>query len=176
MNVSLEELESGLDEIRRSPRDTGTLTLIVRRPGADEREVLEEGTLDVAQGLAGDSWSPDDDPEGVAQLTVMNARVMARLSADRTRWALAGDQLFVDFDLSEANVPAGTRLAIGSAVIEVTPEPHTGCGKFASRFGVDAVKFVNSTVGRALHLRGINARVVRSGTIRAGDPVRKLTS
>ena len=89
------------------------------------------------------------------------------------RWGLAGDQLFVDFDISGENAPAGTRLAIGSALIEVTAQPHTGCAKFMQRFGVDAMKFVNSPKGRALHLRGINARVVVPGRIQTGDRIKK---
>jgi MOSC domain-containing protein YiiM len=89
-------------------------------------------------------------------------------------WQLAGDQLFIDLDLSEENLPPGTQLAMGTAVIEVTAEPHTGCGKFIARFGVDAVKFVNSPIGQRLRLRGVNARVVRSGRIRVGDSIRKL--
>jgi MOSC domain-containing protein YiiM len=142
---------------------------------------LNESRLDVAFGLDGDNWksrgstrTPDGSANPETQITVMNARVIALLSPDKDRWPLAGDQLYVDFDLSETNVPAGTRLAIGEAVIEVTPPPHTGCGKFAARFGKDAVKFVNSEQGKALHMRGINTKVVKSGAIRAGDVVKKI--
>jgi hypothetical protein len=175
------ELEAGLEEIRRSPADAGVLRLIVRRPAVETREVLARAELRLDEGLAGDTWrirSSSRTPDGTAhpdmQLNVMNARAIALIAQSEDRWALAGDQLFVDLDLSEANVPAGTRLAIGSATIEVTSQPHTGCAKFVSRFGRDAVEFVNSTVGRELHLRGINARVVVPGTIRAGDLVTKL--
>jgi MOSC domain-containing protein YiiM len=108
------------------------------------------------------------------QLNLINARLIALLAQDKARWPLAGDQLYVDLDLSEENLPPGTRLTIGAAVIEVTDQPHTGCKKFAARFGADAVKFVNSPEGKALHLRGINAKVVQGGTIRAGDTVRKI--
>ena len=174
-----EELLAGLGAIRESPVDEGTLDLIVRRPQIGEREVLEEGVLDAARGLVGDNWAsrgssrtPDGRAHPDMQLNLMNSRVIALVAQDPARWPLAGDQLFVDLDLSEANMPAGTRLAIGSAVIEVTSQPHTGCDKFVSRFGLDAMKFVNSPVGRDLHLRGINARVVQPGTIRAGDRVR----
>lgn len=174
--VTLHDLEAGLDEIRQSPQDAGRLTFIVRRPAVSEREVVEEASLDVSRGLVGDRWSPRHDPDAYAQLTLMNARVIARLTPDRSQWAAAGDQLFVDFDLSAMNAPPGTRLAIGSAIIEITPEPHTGCRKFIARFGEDAAKFVNSPTGRALNLRGVNARVVSSGTIRVGDAVRKQSS
>lgn len=153
----------------------------MRRPAAGEREVLQEGQLDVDEGLVGDTWKkrvssrrPDKSPHPDMQLNVMNARAIGLVAQEKERWPLAGDQLFVDLDLSEANLPAGTRLAMGSAVIEVTSQPHTGCQKFAERFGLDAVKFVNSPVGKELHLRGINARVVQPGTIRAGDIIRKV--
>ncbi|HMF56341.1 MAG TPA: hypothetical protein VK619_08350 [Pyrinomonadaceae bacterium] len=175
------ELEAGLDEIRRSPRDEGVLKLIVRRPRIDEREVLEEGELNLMEGLAGDSWrlrgssrTSDGSSHPETQLNIMNARVIDLVAQDKDRWQLAGDQLYIDMDLSAENLPAGTQLALGSAVIEVTPQPHTGCKKFVARFGLDAMKFVNSPVGRELHLRGINARVVRAGVIRVGDLIRKV--
>ncbi len=166
--LDLATLEAGLDEIRSSPRESGRLELIVRRPAENEREVLAEAELDPVEGLLGDRGSPN--PK--LQITLMNARVAALVAGDPERRALAGDQLYVDFDLSSANLPAGTRLAVGSARIEITDEPHTGCGKFAARFGVDALKFVNSGVGRELNLRGVNARVVAGGPIRTGDPIR----
>jgi hypothetical protein len=147
-----------------------------------ERELLQRGDLNLAEGLEGDTWrvrkstrTRDGSPHPGMQLNIMNARAAALVAQDAARWALAGDQLFVDLDLSAENLPAGTLLAIGSAVIEVTDQPHTGCGKFVERFGVDAMKFVNSPVGRDLHLRGINARVVVPGGITVGDRVRKVT-
>lgn len=180
-HLTMAELEAGLDEIRESPKDSGALDLIVRRPKVNERVVLEEGTLDLNEGLAGDSWkrrgsgrTQDGGPHPDMQLNVMNSRVAALVAQNRDRWALAGDQLFVDLDLSADNLPPGTGLALGKAVIEVTPQPHTGCHKFVSRFGLDAMLFVNSPVGKELHLRGINAKVVQPGAIRVGDVVRKI--
>lgn len=180
-HLTWEELEAGLDEVRRSPKDGGVLELIVRRPGVDEREVLEAGELDTAVGLVGDSWrlrpssrTPDKSPHPEMQLNVMNARAIALVARERGRWPLAGDQLFLDLDLSGENLPAGTQLALGTAVIEVTAQPHTGCKKFVARFGLDAMKFVNSEVGKSLRLRGLNAKVVQPGTIRVGDVARKL--
>ncbi len=182
-HLTLEQLESGLEHIRQSPGDVGVLKLISRRPDTDEREVVDEAQLDPAHGLMGDNWKARGSrsaADGLAnpemQLNVMNARVIGLIAPDKTRWALAGDQLFVDFDLSEANVPPGTRLAIGSAVIEVTAPPHLGCKKFSARFGPDAMKFVNSPEGKQLHLRGVNAKVIQAGGIRAGDDVRKIGS
>jgi MOSC domain-containing protein YiiM len=161
-------------DVRRSPSDEGTVALIVCRPAVGERRVLAEATLDVREGLIGDGWHVRDQaPHPDRQLTLMNARAAALVAGSRERWPLAGDQLFVDLDLGEANLPPGTRLRIGSAEIEVTAEPHRGCGKFSKRFGVDAVKFVNSAVGRELNLRGINAKVVDGGTVRTGDPIRR---
>jgi hypothetical protein len=181
-HATAEELEAGLAEICRSPRNDGTLELIVRRPNIGHREVVHEAALDVAIGLVGDSWknrgsalTPDGSPHPGMQLNLMNSRVIALLTRDRERWPLAGDQLFVDLDLSADNLPPGTQLAIGSAVIEVTAHPHIGCRKFVARFGVDAAAFVNSPRGRQLRLRGINARVTQAGIIRAGDAVKKYT-
>jgi hypothetical protein len=179
--LPLSSLETGLDVIRQSPKDDGVLQLIVRRPQVNAREVLEICTLDVAHGLTGDSWnqrrssrSRTGEPHPDMQLNIVNARAIALVARSRDRWALAGDQLYIDLDLSADNLPAGTRLSIGSAIVEVTAVPHTGCGKFAARFGVDAVKFVNSPVGRQLNLRGINAKVIQPGTIRVGDIARKV--
>ena len=180
-HLTAAELEAGLDHIRRSPADDGRVELIVRRPEVDQREVLEEGELDVEIGLVGDTWrarSSNRTDDGSAhpdmQLNVMNARCVALLAQVPERRQLAGDQLYLDLDLSGANLPPGTRLALGSAVIEVTDQPHTGCAKFSSRFGVEALRFVNSDVGKELHLRGINAKVVQSGVVRTGDTARKL--
>ena len=180
-HVSISELEAGMDHIRQSPRDNGTLKMIVRRPNVDEREVLSEGELNSEDGLVGDTWkvrgsrhATDGSANVNAQITVMNSRVIASLAQDEERWALAGDQLYIDLDLSGDNLPAGTRLAIGSAILEVSAVPHTGCAKFGHRFGTDATKFVNSPEGKQLHLRGINARVVQAGRIRVGDEVRKV--
>lgn len=180
-HLTMTELEAGLSEIRRSPKDEGTLEMIVCRPQVNERLVLAEGELHPARGLVGDSWSvrgssrtADGSAHPEMQLNIMNSRMIALLAQERERWALAGDQLYLDLDLSEENLPAGTRLALGTAVIEVTPQPHTGCQKFVARFGLEAMKFVNSVVGRQLRLRGINAKVVRGGKISVGQVVRKL--
>ena len=181
MHPTIADLEAGLDHIRSSPADGGTLELIVRRPAVDEREVLAEGRLDLDEGLVGDTWrargsrhTPDGSSETDKQLNVMNARAVALFAAAPERRALAGDQLYVDLDLSHANLPPGTRLAIGEAVIEVTAAPHTGCAKFRKRFGEDALKFTRTDAGVDLRLRGIAAKVVTGGTIRQGDSVKKI--
>ncbi|MBA2332651.1 MAG: MOSC domain-containing protein [Actinobacteria bacterium] len=180
--LTAEELEAGLEEILRAPRLEGVVRMIVRRPAVDERDVLEECALDLVEGLVGDSWktrgskrTPDGSSHPEMQLNVMNARVVDLVAAgDPERWALAGDQLYVDLDLSEENLPPGTRLGLGSAVLEVTAEPHTGCAKFHSRFGGPAHRFVNTKAHRHLRLRGLNAKVVQAGTVRRGDSIRKL--
>ena len=173
-HTTADEFRAGLDHIRAAPSDRGTVELIVRRPAVDEREVVEEGELDLVVGLIGDRWHLGASPINDAQLTLMNARAAELIARTRERWPLAGDQLYVDFDLSVDNLPAGTRLAVGKAVVEVTAVPHTGCAKFSARFGTDALKFVNKSPGRELRLRGANARVVTPGPVRAGDTIAKL--
>ena len=173
-HATADELLAGLDQIRAAPSDRGTVELIVRRPAVDEREVVEECELDLVVGLIGDRWHLGASPINDAQLTLMNARAAELIARTRERWPLAGDQLYVDLDLSVDNLPAGTRLAVGKAVVEVTAVPHTGCAKFSARFGTDALKFVNKSPGRELRLRGANARVVMPGPVRAGDTIAKL--
>lgn len=182
-HLDLERLEAGLEEIRRSPADGGPLLMIVRRPGVDQREVVEEARLDVAVGVVGDSWqdrpsssSADGGPHPDAQVTIINSRMVDLVARSRERWPLAGDQLVIDLDMSAENLPPGTRLSIGSAVIEVTEKPHTGCLKFAGRFGHDALRFVSTPEAMAMRLRGVNTRVVQSGAIRAGDTVGKIAA
>jgi hypothetical protein len=179
----LTRLEERLDHIRDAPADGGTVELIARRPAEDEREVLTEAVLDLREGLVGDTWrvrgssrTPDGGPNPESQLTLMNARAAAAIAGDRERWALAGDQFYVDLDLSLANLSPGSRIQIGSAVIELSETPHTGCVKFSARFGNDALRFVNSPVGRELRLRGANCKVVIPGVVRPGDAIRKLPS
>jgi hypothetical protein len=180
-HLDTEALERGLDSVRSAPRDVGTVDLIVRRPVEDRREVLEVGELDLTVGLVGDDWSrrpsartDDGAPHPDMQLNVMNSRVTALVAGQRDRWPLAGDQLYLDLDLSVDNLPAGTRLALGTAVIEITDQPHLGCAKFTRRFGLDAHRWVNSEHGKRLRLRGACAKVVQPGTVRAGDAVTKL--
>jgi hypothetical protein len=179
-HAELAALEEGLESIRSAPSDVGRVELIVRRPASGEREVLAEGRLDPVEGLVGDNWrvrgsraTEDGAAHPDLQLTLMNARVAALVARTPDRWALAGDQIYVDFDLSCESLPPGSQVEIGSAVIEVTAAPHTGCGKFIKRFGVDAMKFVNSDTGRELNLRGINTRVISAGSVRRGDTIRR---
>ena len=172
-HLSYAELAAGLPEIERSPRERGTLELIVRRPSRGQRELVDAGRLDVEEGLVGDRWALGK-RRRAHQLTLINSRLVALVARSRDRWPLAGDQLYVDFDLSLEHLPPGTRVAVGAAQIEVSPEPHTGCRLFAERYGRDAQRFVGSEQGHALQLRGINAWVVKSGEVHVGDDVRAL--
>jgi len=180
-HLTKEELEAGLDHIRESPMDHGELKLLVCRPAEGEREVLEEGQLDLELGLVGDNWktrgsSRTNDGFGHPdmQLNIMNARAAALVAVEKDRLPLAGDQFYLDLNLSDENLPAGSHLRIGEAVVEITEIPHNGCKKFVERFGMDAVKFVNSPVGKELHLRGVNAKVVKPGVVRVGDKAVKI--
>ncbi len=186
-HLSAAELDDGLASVRLSPSDDGHLALIVCRPGIDQRKLLAEAILDTDEGVVGDSWKrrgTRDRPAKLdAQVTIMNARVAAlvagegdrrQLPRDGDRRQLAGDQLYIDLDISQSNLPPGTLLSIGSAVIEVSARPHLGCKKFAARFGEDALDFVNSPLGRELRLRGANTRIVKPGSICVGDRVSKI--
>lgn len=179
--LSLDEIIERLAQAGPSPLNEGRLEMIVRRPAVEQREVLEQAELSEIEGLIGDNWrvrgshsTLDGRAHPDAQVTLMNSRVIQALSHDRSGWAQAGDQLFVDLDLSDENLPAGQRIAIGSAILEITAKPHTGCAKFSSRFGSGAIHFVNSPEGRRDRRRGVNARVVQAGVIRLGDTARKI--
>lgn len=178
-HATLDELEAGLEAVRTAPADVGTLELIVARPARGQRELLAEGTFDRRHGLVGDRWRPkrgSGNGDSGHQVTVMSARMAALVAGgnDHAQWAQAGDQLYVDFDIGEANLPIGSRFAVGDVVLEVSPSPHTGCGKFIRRFGVDSMKLISSPTGRELRLRGVIARVVVPGAVSRGDAVRRL--
>ncbi|MGD9588513.1 MAG: MOSC domain-containing protein [Pyrinomonadaceae bacterium] len=179
IHLTLAELEQGMESVLASPKNEGVLEMIVRRPAVDEREVLSRGSLEVENGLVGDNWltrgsSRTTDGRGhpEMQLNVINYRFAHLIAGSRERVPLAGDQLYVDLDLSPANLPPGTTLEIGGAVIEVTAIPHLGCKKFVGRFGIEAMKFANSDFGRVHSLRGINAKVLEGGAVAIGNRVR----
>ncbi len=180
-HLTAAELEAGLAHILQAPQDAGELALIVRRPSENEREVLAEGQLDLAKGLVGDTWCvrgssrmPDNSPHPDMQINIINARVIGLLAREKERWPLAGDQLYIDLDLSAENLPPGTRLQIGTAIIAITDQPHTGCSKFMARFGQEALKFISNPTGKRYNMRGVNAKVIQPGMIRTGDIVKKV--
>jgi|TARA_B100001741_G_scaffold84376_2_gene68655 MOSC domain-containing protein YiiM len=180
-HLNTDELEAGLEEALTSPTDEGIVNLIVCRPDVGQRKVLQSAEFSLEIGLVGDNWSkkpysksPDGGPHPEMQVTMINSRVLDLITAgDSSRMAVPGDQLVVDFDLSRENIPPGTKLNIGSAIIEVTEAPHTGCAQFVGWFGDDAMRFVNSSRGRELCLRGINSKVVQPGVISQGDKITK---
>ncbi len=179
-HLTTAELEGGLHTIMQSPADHGVVDLIVIRPSVNERALPKQVDLDPNTGVAGDNWlargdsKTQSDASTERQVTIMNSRVVSLVAQTADRWALAGDQFFVDMDLGEQNLPAGSRLKIGTAELEVTREPHLGCKKFVERFGLDAMKFVNSGKGKSLRLRGVNARIIRAGQVACGDQLSKL--
>jgi MOSC domain-containing protein YiiM len=170
-------IDARLASVHEAPVDNGRLELIVRRPAVDEREVVQDARLDLELGLIGDRWATRDKEKTpaylAAQLTLISTRLLAAIEPDRGRWPVAGDQLYVDLDLCEEHLPVGSRLAIGTTVIGVSAAPHTGCAKFSARFGSEALRWINSPIGRAHRLRGLNARVVEPGRIQVGDAVRR---
>lgn len=177
--LDTDQIESAV-AAAESPKRVGAVEMIVRRPDVGEREVLETGELVVGAGLVGDNYVergsstvPGGAAHPEAQLNLMSSRVIDVVAAgDRSRWPLAGDQFFVDLDLSMDNLPTGTRLQIGSAVIEVAAKPHTGCAKFTARFGIDAARWVNQA--KEQRRRGLCAMVVQAGTVEAGDEIRVI--
>lgn len=174
LHLSTEELNAGLDAVRQSPRDQGRLEMIVIRPTTDERVILDACEVSAEHALHGDCWENGKRKPGT-EITLMNTRAANLIAQSRDRWPLAGDQLYVDFDLSEDHLPPGTRVRVGEVVFEIAPEDHTGCSKFAHRFGRDALKFVNSPEGTLLNLRGIYATVVQGGSLRVGDLVARVS-
>jgi len=176
MHRTTADLETMLETILAAPKDAGPIEMIVRRPGENQREVVASGELSTDAGLVGDNWidRAGEDPHPGSQLTLMNARFADAVAGSKDRWPLAGDQIYVDMDLSMSNLPAGTRLEVGNAIIEISEVPHNGCAKFSGRFGAEALRFANVGPGRDNRLRGAYASVVDGGTFQVGDKVTKL--
>ncbi|MDA1190559.1 MAG: MOSC domain-containing protein [Candidatus Poribacteria bacterium] len=180
-HLTTEQIEAKLDWIQSAPTDNGTLEGICIRPASNERVELERCRLSPKLGVEGDSWArkcwktlADGSPDPDVQVTIMNARAIEVMAGSRDRWKWAGDQLFADFNVGVDNLQPGDRVRIGDALLEITAEPHNGCDKFKDRFGLDALKYVNSPDGKSLRLRGIYARIVEEGVINVGDTIRKV--
>jgi hypothetical protein len=179
--LTLAELEAALIDLGPSPLDHGKVEMIVCRPTFNERQTLDRAEITLAEGLVGDNWStrgsrhtPDGSANPEVQITIMNSRVIQAITQDRSRWPLAGDQLFIDLDLSADNLPPGQRIAIGTVILEISAVPHTGCAKFTERFGHGAIRFVNDSEGMRQRRRGLNARVIQAGVIGVSDTVSKV--
>lgn len=180
-HVTTAIIEKQLPYVEASPKDNGVIKLIVVRPKTNKRQILDSCFISYEKGMEGDNWTlgcwkttEDGSPHPDVQIAITNYRIheiFSNLDKDR---ALAGDNLFVDLDLSERNLKAGDRLALGSAIIKITSVPHNGCGKFKERFGIDALKFVNSPIGKQMHLRGIYAKVIQNGIVSVNDTIKKI--
>lgn len=160
-------LRDALTHIEQAPLDGGVVAGLCVRPGTGRRRELEQAHLSPEEGVAGDRWH--EQPALEKQVTLMSVRAIEAIAGGRERWSLAGDQVFVDLDLGEENLPVGTRFRLGDAELEITPHPHLGCAKFAERFGAEALRFVCDKQLRAQRLRGVYARVVRAGHVRVGE-------
>lgn len=179
--ITISELELGLKEIKSSPKDNGVLEMIVRRPEIERREIINSGEINLINGLEGDNWktrgsssTPDKSANPEAQITLMNSHVIQLLAGDKENWQWAGDQLYVDMDLSIDNLPPHSQIQIGSAILEISAKPHTGCKKFSARFGIEALEFISTPLGKSLRMRGVNAKVIQAGQIKVGDVVKKV--
>ena len=180
-HLTMAELEDGFPEIIRSPKDNGRLEGIVVRPARGKRQELRTSDVSFDGGVHSDLWAKacwksteDGRPHPDVQICIMNARCIALIAQERGNWAPAGDNLFIDLDLSPDNLPPGQRLAIGTAIIEITDTPHNGCAKFIGRYGRDAGIFVNGRLGKRHRLRVVYARVIRDGTVTVDDVVTKV--
>lgn len=180
--LPITELELGIDEIKESPKDNGLIEMIVRRPETETREIINSCEISLVNGLEGDNWkargsssTPDNSADPEAQITLMNSRVIQLLSGDKENWQWAGDQFFVDMDLGIENLPPHSRIQIGSVILEISATPHTGCKKFSGRFGVEALAFISTPLGKSLRMRGVNAKVIQAGQIKVGDVIRKVS-
>lgn len=181
-DLTIEEIESRLENIKQSPKDAGVIVLLVCRPATDERQIITKAKLELQNGLEGDNWktrgsksTPDKSADPEAQITLMNSRVIDLLTEHQNDWQLAGDQIFVDFDLSLDHLPPHSKIQVGSAILEISAKPHTGCKKFSDRFGIQALEFISTPQGKSLRMRGVNARVIQAGEIHVGDVVRKVS-
>lgn len=180
--LSTEEVEAGVENIKESPKNNGVLQLIVRRPETETREIISTGKINFENGLEGDNWkprgsrhTPDNSADPEAQITLMNSRVIDLLANDKENWQLAGDQLFVNMDLSIENLPPLSQIQMGSAILEISAKPHTGCKKFSGRFGIEALVFISTPLGKSLRMRGVNAKVIQAGEIHVGDVIRRVS-
>ena len=172
--ATIENLEARWAQVEPSPLDNGSVALISRRPAPDQREALERATFTAEAGLLGDDWLRRHGDDIEAQITLMNSRVIQLLAGDKSRWAEAGDQLFVDLDISQDNLPPGARIQIGGVIMEISKRPHTGCTKFARRFGGHARKWTATETGERQRRRGVYAFVVQDGEVNVGDRIRKV--
>ena len=172
-HLSSADLDARLRALPGAPKDAGRLALIVCRSSEGVRETPERVHLSAEEGVPGDGWGRRTPRRPEAQLAVMR-RDVAELIANGQPLTTFGDNLFVELDISAANLPVGSRLRMGGAIVEVTPLPHDGCGKFKGRFGSDALRFVNAKPTRDQNLRGIYWRVVESGEVAVGAPIQVL--
>jgi len=174
--VTTDEINSNLSFILSSPKDVGKIESIIVRRRKNERELRKEVFLSPEKGVEGDRWYDlsKGKPDPRRQLTIINSRLIKLLAQSVERMQLAGDNLIIDLDISDANLPVGQRLTIGKVMVEITDVPHTGCSRFAERYGNDAVEFINAPERSSLRLRGVYAKFLNSGLIHVGDIIKKI--
>jgi MOSC domain-containing protein YiiM len=161
------------EALPRSPRDLGRVQGCVVRTGRGVRETPSALRVVEGAGVVGDLWSTHPHSAPGNQVSLINVHVLRSLcDGDESRMPLSGDNLHVDLELSEANLPVGTLLAIGTALLRVSPVPHRPCGSFVKRYGATAAKKVARATRIGRRGRGVLCEVVRGGVIANGDEIR----